>query len=112
MSVIELKWDEPEMRDLIKDPVGVPRKLLETICLDAQQTFRRHLSFSLESEMTSMLGQDRYGRSEEDVSYRNGHSKHKHKRLDYERRRYIQFHTSFPERSSTRLRCRASRFRY
>ena len=80
--MIELSRDEPEMRDFIKDPVKVPRKILETMCLDAQQTFRRHLSFLLESELTFMLGRDRYGRSEGGVSYRNVHSKHKHKRLD------------------------------
>lgn len=87
--MIELSQDGPEMRDFVKDPVEVPRKILETMCLDVQQTFKRHLNLLLEPELTFMLGRDRPGRSERGVSYRNVQRKHKHKGLNNERRKYV-----------------------
>jgi len=90
----------PKIRELIKDTVEVPRKILETMCLDVQQTFKCHLNLLLESELTFMLGRDRCGRGEGGVSYRNVQRKHNHKGPDNERRSYIEFHASFPEQSS------------
>jgi putative transposase len=70
--MIELSINVPEVREFIKDIVEVPGKVFEIMRFNVRETVGRYLSLLMESELTFMLGRERYQRSKGCVNYRNG----------------------------------------
>jgi putative transposase len=70
--MIELSISVPEVREFIKEIIEVPGRIFEIMRFNVQETVSRYLSLLMESELTFMLGRERYERAREAVNYRNG----------------------------------------
>ena len=70
--MIELSINVPEVREFIKDIVEVPGRIFEIMRFNVRETVGRYLSLLMESELTFMLGRERYERTKEAINYRNG----------------------------------------
>jgi putative transposase len=70
--MIEVSINVPEIREFIKDIVEVPGKIFEIMRFNVQETVGRYLGLLMESELTFMLGRDRYERRKGALNYRNG----------------------------------------
>jgi len=70
--MIEVSINVPEIREFIKDIVEVPGRIFEIMRFNVQETIGRYLSLLMESELTFILGRERYERSKGAVNYRNG----------------------------------------
>ena len=70
--MIELSINVPEIREFIKEIIEVPGRIFEIMRFNVQETVGRYLSLLMESELTFMLGRERYERRKGAVNYRNG----------------------------------------
>jgi len=70
--MIELSINVPEVREFIKEIVEVPGRIFEIMRFNVQETVGRYLNLLMESELTFMLGRERYQRARGAVNYRNG----------------------------------------
>ena len=71
-SMIEVSINIPEIREFIKEIIEVPGRIFEIMRFNVQETVGRYLSLLMESELTFILGRERYERRKEAVNYRNG----------------------------------------
>jgi putative transposase len=70
--MIELSINVPEVREFIKGIVEVPGKVFEIMRFNVREAVGRYLSLLMESELTFMLGRERYQRARGSINYRNG----------------------------------------
>ena len=70
--MIEVSINVPEIREFIKEIIEVPGRIFEILRFNVRETVGRYLSLLMESELTFMLGRERYERRRGAVNYRNG----------------------------------------
>ena len=70
--MIELSINVPEIREFIKEIIEVPGRIFEILRFNVQETVGRYLSLLMDSELTFMLGRERYERRKGVLNYRNG----------------------------------------
>ena len=70
--MIELSINVPEVREFIKEIIEVPGRIFEILRFNVQETVGRYLSLLMDSELTFMLGRERYERRKGVLNYRNG----------------------------------------
>lgn len=70
--MIELSINIPEVREFIKEIVEVPGRVFDIMRFNVRETVGRYLSLLMESELTFMLGRERYERAKGSINYRNG----------------------------------------
>jgi hypothetical protein len=70
--MIEVSINVPEIREFIKEIIEVPGRIFEIMRFNVQETVGHYLSLLMESELTFLLGRERYERRKGAVNYRNG----------------------------------------
>ena len=58
--MIEVSINVPEIREFIKEIIEVPGRIFEILRFNVRETVGRYLSLLMESELTFMLGRERY----------------------------------------------------